>query len=382
LYISQKKFVPNKNKIMINYNSNSDYDCNSENEILFDILGENKNYKSPFENNKDFFKYKENNIITDYNSKGQISILNNNLSSNELGTNNYPNELDNDLNEGQNEANEQDTIYFITKKNNNEINENNRNENNILNLNENLSSNNTINNIILENNNHTNNNEINTNNNDNNNNDSNNNNNSNNNCGRNKLNSNKKWKHNKISEDNIINKIKAYFINTFIRLLLKMYSLNKNIDLKKLPTKGFISDLSKQNNERLFNMKIKDILCEQSISTKYSTFDRFENKKIIKKIYKENKEINVIKILELTFEELFIIFRRKLKDPEDMKKLEEIKAKIEGLDLLEENNKCKDVEDLIKEQEKDNGKEYIEEIKRLCLGYIKWFNDKNKRKSN
>ena len=65
---------------------------------------------------------------------------------------------------------------------------------------------------------------------------------------------------NKISEDNIINKIKAYFINTFIRLLLKMYSLNKNIDLKKLPTKGFISDLSKQTNERLFNMKIKDIL--------------------------------------------------------------------------------------------------------------------------
>ena len=368
---------------MINYNSNSDYDCNSDNEILFDILGENKNYKSPFENNKDFFKYKENNIITDYNSKSQISILNNNLSSNELGTNNFPNENDIDLNEGQNEVSEQDTIYFITKKNNNEINENNRNENNILNLNENLSSNNTINNIILENNNHTNNNEINTNNNDNNNNDSNNNNNSNNNnCGRNKLNSNKKWKHNKISEDNIINKIKAYFINTFIRLLIKMYSLNKNIDLKKLPTKGFISDLSKQNNERLFNMKIKDILCEQSISTKYSTFDRFENKKIIDRIYKENKETNVIKILELTFDELFIVFRRKLKDPEDMEKLEEIKAKIEGLDLLEENNKCKDVEDLIKEQEKDNGKEYIEEIKRLCLGYIKWFNDKNKRKSN
>ena len=59
-----------------------------------------------------------------------------------------------------------------------------------------------------------------------------------------------------------------------------------------------------------------------------------------------------------------------------------IKAKIEGLYLLEENNKCKDVEDLIKEQEKDNGKEYIEEIKRLFLGYKKWLNDKNKRKSN
>ena len=99
---------------MINYNSNSDYDCNSENENLFDIFGENKNYKSTFESNKDFFKYKENYIITDYNSKSQISILNNNLSSNELGTNNFPNENDIDLKEGQNEANEQDTIYFVT----------------------------------------------------------------------------------------------------------------------------------------------------------------------------------------------------------------------------------------------------------------------------
>ena len=29
-----------------------------------------------------------------------------------------------------------------------------------------------------------------------------------------------------------------------------------------------------------------------------------------------------------------------------------------------------------------NGEEYIEKIKNLCLGFKKWFNDKNKRKSN
>ena len=85
-------------------------------------------------------------------------------------------------------------------------------------------------------------------------------------------------------------------------------------------------------------MKISEILMNQEISTKYSTLDRYENRKIIEKIYKENKEINVIKILELTFEELFIIFRRKLNDPEDMKRLEEMKDKIDGLDLLETNN--------------------------------------------
>ena len=61
----------------------------------------------------------------------------------------------------------------------------------------------------------------------------------------------------------------------------------------------------------------------------------------------------------------FIIFRRKLNDPNDIIKLEEIKAKIEGLDLLEENNKYKDIEYLIKNTKKryivtDN---YIKEVK-------------------
>ena len=189
-------------------------------------------------------------------------------------------------------------------------------------------------------------------------------------------------KHNKSCEDNIINKIKTNFFSDYIRNIIKENSINKDIDLKKLRTKEFMADLSKQNNERLFNMKIKDILCEQPISTKYSTFDTFENKLIIEKIYEENKEINVIKILELTFEELYIIYRNKLKEPEDMEKLEEIKAKIEGLELLEENNKCKDIGYLIEKLKKNHEEEYIEEVKTSCLGYINWFNKKFERKSD
>ena len=128
---------------------------------------------------------------------------------------------------------------------------------------------------------------------------------------------------------------------------------------------------------------MSDILCQQKISSKYSKFDEYENKKIIEQIYKEKREIKVIKILELTFEELFIIFRRKLNDPNDIIKLEEIKAKIEGLDLLEENNKYKDIEYLIKNTKKryivtDN---YIKEVKKLCLGYVDWFGEKIGRKN-
>ena len=47
-----------------------------------------------------------------------------------------------------------------------------------------------------------------------------------------------------------------------------------NLKIKKLP-KSFMEDVSKEKNEPLFKMKISEILCEQEISTKYSTFGKF-----------------------------------------------------------------------------------------------------------
>ena len=181
--------------------------------------------------------------------------------------------------------------------------------------------------------------------------------------------SNKNKKHDKYCGDNIINKIRGRFFNSYIIDLVQKNSINNDIKLKKLPNKKFIADLNKEKNEKLYKMKMSDILCQQKISSKYSKFDEYENKKIIE--------------LELTFEELFIIFRRKLNDPNDIIKLEEIKAKIEGLDLLEENNKYKDIEYLIKNTKKryivtDN---YIKEVKKLCLGYVDWFGEKIGRKN-
>ena len=194
--------------------------------------------------------------------------------------------------------------------------------------------------------------------------------------GRKKKRDNKLEKHKKNSEDNIIFKIKAAFFN-FIRDIIKKHSINYKINLKMLPY-NFISDLKKNANKTLWTMKISDILYNQTISPKYNTLDRYENRKILEKIYAEKEEINVIKILELTFEELFIIFRRKLNDKEDMKKLEEIKDKIDGLDLNEINNEYEDIEWLINRIKKNYGNswseiEYIEQLKNLCLGYEDWF---------
>ena len=201
--------------------------------------------------------------------------------------------------------------------------------------------------------------------------------------GRKNKNDKKNRKHNQFCDDNIINKIKGYFFNGFVRDFIKKNSINEIVEIKKLPNK-FISDLTKEKNERLYKMKISDILYEEEISTKYSTFNRDENRIIIDKIYEEKKEINIIKILELTFEELFIIFRRKLEEKDDMKKLEEIKEKIEGLDLIGNNNNYKDIQllfnDIVAKYNKKLSdkelKEYIDNVKNLCLGYENWFKKK------
>lgn len=201
--------------------------------------------------------------------------------------------------------------------------------------------------------------------------------------GRKKLNSIKNGKHNKFSDDNIINKIKGNFLNYFIRDIIKKFSIKKKIDIKKLP-RDIISDLNKKRNEKLYKTKLSDFLLKNKISSKYTSCDEYENKKIIKNIYKENKEKKVMKILELTFEELFVIFRRKLNDNEDKKKLKEIYKKIEGLNINGKNNNYKDIVYLIefinkkyKEKMSENElDEYIRRIKSLCLGYEKWFNNK------
>ena len=200
--------------------------------------------------------------------------------------------------------------------------------------------------------------------------------------GRISKNDNKEGKHNKFSGDNIINKIKVHVFN-YLRDIIKKNSYEQ-IDLKKIGNK-FSADLKVKQNKKLYKMKIKDILIEKKISTKYKTKDDFENKKIIEEIYQKQNEPKLIQILELTFEELLILFRKKLNDSGDKQHIEEfIEEKIKGLDLLDNYNKYKDIEYFIDEikrkyENKISAKElekYISAVENLCLNYINWFNDK------
>ena len=160
-------------------------------------------------------------------------------------------------------------------------------------------------------------------------------------AGRKKKTDKKERSHNKFSSDNIINKLRVYFFH-FVRDVIKKNSINEIIYFKKA-VNDVIANLKKDKNDKMHKMKIKDILSEQEISSKYKTYNKFENKIIIEKIYKEQKQIKVIKILDLTFEELFIIFRKNLKNDKDKENIVKIAKKIEDLDLLKEDNKYEDI---------------------------------------
>ena len=188
--------------------------------------------------------------------------------------------------------------------------------------------------------------------------------------------------HNLLSEDNIVNKIKGHFFG-FIRDIIEKKSQGR-IKFKKLQYK-YIANLKKNQNENLLKTKMKDILSKLPISKKYKKYNEYENKVIINKIYEEKKEKSVIKILNLTFNQLFILFRRNLKKPDDVPKIKAIEKRIKGLDNPDYNdigyliNKIrKDYENI---KNKEEIEDYIKKVEVFCKNYEKWFYDKFGRKS-
>ena len=186
--------------------------------------------------------------------------------------------------------------------------------------------------------------------------------------------------HNRDSEDNKIRKIKSFFGKS-LYIFIRDNFIEKN-EILKLEI-SINKNLNKKYNEELFKMKLKDIYFNYKISEKYIHYDKDTNKKLINKIYKEEKEIAVIKILNLTYIEAFEIFRRKIKEEKDIN--QELKNKINGTNFLD-NKKFKDFDCLIekiREEEKKNKngdiEEYINDIKRLCLHFEEWFGQKKGR---
>ena len=173
------------------------------------------------------------------------------------------------------------------------------------------------------------------------------------------------YKLNTINDDKILKIIKDAFFDYIVDIINKNL-INNNY---KLIPSIFIIRSNKIINylERAFDMRISDILYEAESLTDFWV-DQFVSSEIINIIYREKKERKVIKIFELTFEELFNIFRRKIMNSKGIKKLDAIKAKIKGLDLLESDN-YKDVDYHIKRYMKKEDEDSIGLFKIICCKF-------------
>ena len=175
-------------------------------------------------------------------------------------------------------------------------------------------------------------------------------------------NHNKKAKHNKFFHDNIIRKIKTQSLDFLVK---KLNSCIKFRSGKFRPlNKKMKERLKRDENLELLNKKISDILSNTKMN-KISEKRRKSNKKLIKKIYNENIEIEVINILSMTFQDF-------LNDIRD-NYLEEF------LDLIKE--KEIKIQNKIKNKSKDyfDVESYMNLFKKLLFKYEGWFKDKKGR---
>lgn len=201
--------------------------------------------------------------------------------------------------------------------------------------------------------------------------------------GRKKRDEKDKGNHTKFSEDNIMRKIKSYFLNNTHSLLNESIK-DKNLNLLKLDS--FINkNLKKEYNLNLYNTKMKDLYLNSKISSKYrSQIISFadKNQKILKKIYEEQKETQTIKLLNLSYKDLFNVFRKNIININ-----EDLENKIKDIPLLQ-CNKYNDIylffdeiirQEIRKGETLDNINIYINNMKNLCMNYESWFLNKKGR---
>ena len=195
-----------------------------------------------------------------------------------------------------------------------------------------------------------------------------------------------KGNHDKFSEDNIIQKIKTYFlshITDFLNSLIK----DKNLKLIKLDS-YLATNIKKQFNLQLLNATLKNIFLITHISDRYKRNNKYsinENRNTIEKICENNgnnENEHIIKILNLTFGEVFDIFISDLILSDSA-----ISDKIKGSTILDSKyfSKASDFLEKIRSQEVKKNKnklkveQYINKIKNLCITYKQWFYNKKGR---
>ena len=189
--------------------------------------------------------------------------------------------------------------------------------------------------------------------------------------GRIKKNSNLIGKHNKFSEDNIIRKFKGRFqekLRIYINYEYKKYLLNHNQEVKKMKdliqriTPKLSRKIKKKDNLEWLKKKLYQVFSE-NVSDKCTLYNREHNKHEINKIFKENKAIDVINILNKSIGEMLYKFANNIR--------------IDGLETLDDDM-ISLKEKLIKENE-DNINEYLQKYKNIAMNFEKIFINKSER---
>ena len=161
--------------------------------------------------------------------------------------------------------------------------------------------------------------------------------------------------HTKYRQDNIIQKIKIYFINSTMALINKKYNEYLNTNSKKRLIQkikpNFTKIFTKKGNQEFLEKKLKVVFSEE-LSERCSTFHdkKNYNKEQIEKLYEKNKAKDVINILNKSLKEMYRIY-------------------------IMENNEMNGYNlkyDLIQIEQK-NGKEYAQEYNKKALEFLSLF---------
>ena len=169
-------------------------------------------------------------------------------------------------------------------------------------------------------------------------------------------------KHTKMSDDNIIRKIKTSIFDYILK------KLNNSIKFKS----GKFRSLNKEWKERL-KKKEQMVLLNKTIFEIYTITKmnkvgekKGNNEKLIEKIYEEKKELETISILSKTFQDI-------LNEVREEKTLDSFLEKIKEKEIKNEKkykNKIKDDFDI---------ELYMDKIRKLLFEYEEWFQKKKGR---
>ena len=179
-----------------------------------------------------------------------------------------------------------------------------------------------------------------------------------------------KGKHDKNAPDNIIKKCKRIFFENaiiYINFIIKIFGLNqqKDFEFKKLDYKKNVDTLKKDEEMKLFNMPLKDVVSLE-ISSKYSlTNDKDTNKQKMKNLLeyeKDNKEL--IYLLNMKFGDWIDVFT--------FQKEINFNSKFNGIENI--------LKSLYKNERDDYFSNYFSRFIFYLFNYKNWFQNKKGRK--